>query len=80
MTPAISNDHTKPGMASRHPTTIRKLAYSRREAAALLGISCMSLDRLCHRGLLNPSRALRRPLFTEVELLRFLSETQGGLP
>ncbi|MFZ4776220.1 MAG: helix-turn-helix domain-containing protein [Terrimicrobiaceae bacterium] len=57
----------------------RKMAYSRKEAAALLGISAVSLDRLCRRGLLNPSRALRRPLFTEVEIMRFLRETQGAL-
>jgi hypothetical protein len=53
----------------------RKLAYSRQEAAKLLGISANSLDRLTSRGLLRPSRALRKPLFAEAELLRFLEAT-----
>ena len=57
----------------------RKMAYSRKEAALMLGVSTMSLDRLCRRRLLNPSRALRIPRFTEEELLRFLRETQGVL-
>ena len=55
------------------------MAYSRKEAALMLGVSTMSLDRLCRRRLLNPSRALRIPRFTEEELLRFLRETQGVL-
>ncbi len=53
----------------------RKLAYSRAEAAELLGISANSLDRLTSRGLLRPSRALRKPLYAEAELLRFLEAT-----
>jgi hypothetical protein len=43
----------------------RRLGYGRKEAAELMGISPVSLDRLVTRGLLRPSRALRRPLFTE---------------
>ena len=45
-----------------------RLAYSRKEAAGLLGISEPTLDRLVKRGLIRPSRALRRPLFAEEEL------------
>lgn len=55
---------------------LRRLGYGRKEAAQLLGISPPTLDRLVKRGLLKPSRALRRPLFTEAELLRFLEETR----
>jgi excisionase family DNA binding protein len=54
----------------------RRLGYGRKEAAALLGISAPTLDRLVARGLLKPSRALRKPLFTEQELLRFLEDTK----
>jgi hypothetical protein len=53
----------------------RKLAASRTEAARLLGIHTNSLDRLVKRGLLKPSRALRKPLFAISELERFLAET-----
>ena len=52
-----------------------KLAFNRKEAAALLGISPPSLDRLVQRGLIRPSRALRTPKFTRAELERFLRET-----
>ena len=54
-----------------------RLAYSRKEAAGLLGISEPTLDRLVKRGLIRPSRALRRPLFTEEELKKFLQETKS---
>ena len=54
-----------------------KLAYTRTEAAKLLCINPISLDRLAKRGLINPSRALRRPLYPHSELLRFLEETRG---
>ena len=53
-----------------------KLAVGRKEAARLLGISPVSVDRLTARGLLKPSRALRRPLYSLVELQRFLDETK----
>jgi hypothetical protein len=53
------------------------LAFDRREAAVRLGISPASLDRLVQRGLLKPSRALRKPLFAIWELERFLRETTG---
>jgi hypothetical protein len=52
-----------------------KLAYTRDEAAAQLGVHPITISRLCARGLLRPSRATRRPLFSHEELLRFLRET-----
>ena len=52
-----------------------KLALSRIEAAEVLGVSAVSIDRLVKRGLLRPSRATRRPLFPIWELERFLRET-----
>jgi DNA-binding transcriptional MerR regulator len=56
-----------------------KLAYNRREAAAMLSISEPTLDRLAERGLLRPSRATRRPLYSIAELERFLRETTASL-
>jgi len=53
----------------------RKLALTRVEAADALDISPATLDRLVKRGLLRPSRALRRPLFPIAEIERFLRET-----
>ena len=56
--------HTKP-----------RLAYTRMEAADLLGISVWTVDRLSKRGLLNPSRGSFRPLYSKKEIERFLEET-----
>ena len=61
---------------SSGPSAIVPLAVTREHASAMLGISPVSLDRLVKRGLIHPSRALRRPLFPLAELNRFLSETQ----
>ena len=60
------------GVDLGHP----KLAVPRLEAARLLSIHPNSLDRLVKRGLLRPSKAIRRPLFPISELQRFLEETQ----
>jgi Helix-turn-helix domain len=56
-----------------------KLALTRVEAADALNISPATLDRLVKRGLLRPSRALRRPLFSIAEIERFLRETTSEL-
>ncbi len=60
--------------------SVPKLALSRVEAAKALGVSPVTVDRLAERGLLKPSRALRRPLYTVAELERFLRETTGAIP
>ena len=52
-----------------------KLALTRVEAADALDVSPATLDRLVKRGLIRPSRALRRPLFSNAEIERFLRET-----
>jgi hypothetical protein len=57
-----------------------RLAFTRVEAAAFLGLSPATIDRLAKRGLLRPSRATRRPLYTRPELERFLSETSERVP
>jgi len=54
-----------------------KLALTRVEAADALDVSPATLDRLVKRGLLRPSRALRRPLFSIAEIERFLRETSS---
>ena len=56
-----------------------RLAYSRTETAKLLGVSPITVDRLAKRGLLRPSRAIRRPLYSKAEIQRFLNETEGKL-
>ena len=52
-----------------------KLALTRVEAADALDVSPAPVDRLVKRGLLRPSRATRRPLYSAEELQRFLRET-----
>lgn len=56
-----------------------RLALTRHEAARSLGISASQLDKLTKRGLLRPSRATRRPLYSVQELVRFLHDTTADL-
>lgn len=55
--------------------TEQRLAYSLRETAQLLNTSYVSVWRLIKRGLLHPSRALRTPKISRVEIERFLRDT-----
>jgi hypothetical protein len=57
--------------------TFSKLALSRRETAAVLGVSPITVDRLRKSGQLRASRATRRPLFPVFEIERFLRETMS---
>ena len=57
----------------------RKLALIREEAAKILGLSAVSIERLTKRGLLRPSRATRRPLYPVWEIERFLRETTASI-
>jgi hypothetical protein len=54
--------------------SIKRLALTTSETAAALGIDEVTIWRLCKRGLLNPNRATRRPLFAVSEIERFLAE------
>ncbi len=54
---------------------VPKLALTRVEAAKALGVQPVTIDRLTKRGLLHPSRATRRPLYSVIEIERFLKET-----
>lgn len=60
--------------------SVPKLALTRKEAATALGVSAVTIDRLAERGLLNPSRATRRPLYSVKEIERFLTDTAGRIP
>ena len=57
----------------------RRLSLTREETARALGISASTLDKLAARGLIRPSRALRRPLYPVREIERFLSDTTAQL-
>ena len=53
-----------------------RLAYSLRENSRdILGVSYISCFRLCQRGLLKSSSALRTKLISHVEIERFLKES-----
>jgi DNA-binding transcriptional MerR regulator len=54
---------------------IPKLALTRTETAEALGVKPITVDRLTKRGLLKPSRATRRPLYSVREIERFLQDT-----
>ena len=55
---------------------LAKLAFNRIETEDLLGCSPSTVDRLTQRGLLRPSRAYRRALYSLKEVERFLRESQ----
>ncbi len=62
-------------------TVSNQLAYKIKDAAALLGVSTVSLRRAIQRGLIRPSRAFRHVIISAEELNRFLASTtanQGG--
>ena len=61
--------------AEKSNSVTPKLALNRVEAAEAIGVSPATLDRLTLRGLVRPSRATRRPLYSVRELERFLKDT-----
>jgi hypothetical protein len=62
---------------SKNPPPIiqTKLAYTREEVAAQLGLHPITISRLTDRGELRPSRATRRPIYSHEEVQRFLRDT-----
>jgi hypothetical protein len=56
---------------------LAKAGYTRAEAAAYLGVCPNTITNLVLRGLIRPSRALRRQLFAVWELNRFMADTSG---
>ena len=57
---------------------IEKKGFKRVEAAIYLGVAPVTIDRFTKRGLLNPSRALRHPIYSKDDLDRFLRETSSA--
>lgn len=51
---------------------LSRIAFTRTEAARMLGVTPITVDRLTKRGLLRPNRSTRRPLYPHAELERFL--------
>jgi MerR HTH family regulatory protein len=71
--------------ASSSPTSgqeihIPTLALTREQAAKALNTSPATIDRLTKRGLLKPSRATRRPLYSVEAITQFLRETTAEIP
>jgi excisionase family DNA binding protein len=52
-----------------------KILYSRREAAAALGVCTLTVDHLVQRGELTPRKIGSRVMFSSAELLRFAGVT-----
>jgi DNA-binding XRE family transcriptional regulator len=72
---SMSKQKTK--VVSEKPL-LPKLAYTREEAAQVLGIHPITISRLTEKGQLRPSRATRRPLYSDEELKRFLRDTASA--
>ena len=53
------------------------IALNRERAAEFISVSPPTLDRLTKRGLLNPNRATRRPLYLVDDLKSFLEDNKG---
>jgi len=53
----------------------KRLAYTMKETAEILGISYITVHRLIKRGLLKNSRALRHKIIPAAEIERFLKES-----
>jgi len=56
-------------------TTVPKLALTREETAQAIGVHPITISRLTADGKLRPSRATRRPLYSVIEIERFLRDT-----
>ena len=53
------------------------LAYKLKDAAALIGVSTISMRRAIQRGLIRPSRAFRHVIISADELKRFLKSSSA---
>ncbi len=53
----------------------KRLAYTMRETAEILGVSYITVHRLVKRGLLKNSKALRNIIIPVSEIERFLKDT-----
>jgi excisionase family DNA binding protein len=69
-----STDRTTTGHGGMTPSPIRKILYSKRDAATALGLGLTTLDALVMRKELKPIRIGRRVLFRLDELERFVKK------
>ncbi|MGO9588209.1 MAG: helix-turn-helix domain-containing protein [Limisphaerales bacterium] len=53
----------------------KRLAYTMRETAEIMGVSYITVHRLIKRGLLKNSKVLRNKIIPAAEIERFLKET-----
>lgn len=56
-------------------TPLPRMGYSMKEAAIILGVSYISIQRLVKRGLLRASGALRHKIISSCEIQEFLART-----
>jgi excisionase family DNA binding protein len=66
---------TNANLAGNSDRLVGRLALSMAEAADALGVSESSIWRLCRRGLLKHSKALRHRRIAVDEIKRYLTET-----
>ena len=72
MKPSGPDHQIKQQAASAAINLNQRLAYTLREAAAMLGVSQSSVYRLIKRGQLRSTSGMRRKLIGREELLKFL--------
>jgi len=78
MLPGISSTNTTPVTVTAKIASeiqLGRLAYSIAETALILGISQRSVHRLLKRGLLSGSKALRKIIIPQTEIVKFLLDT-----
>jgi excisionase family DNA binding protein len=63
------------GTIKKEPKLLLPLAYTLTEAAQVTGYSKRTIRRLVKRGLLHPSKASRRWIFSRASIEKFLTET-----
>ena len=76
----LHNMRTNPtktsGAASTQAQDVPRIAYNIAETALMLGIDRTTLWRLDKRGLLCPSKAMRKPRYTMKSIMDFLEGTK----
>jgi hypothetical protein len=63
------------GIPLKEPKWLMPLSYNLTQAALVTGYSKRTLRRFVKRGLLRPSKASQRFIFSRVEIERFLQQT-----
>lgn len=63
------------GALEKEPKLLLPISFTLAEASQVTGLSKRTLRRLVKRGLLRPSRASQRFIFSRIELERFLKAT-----